>query len=359
MNILQTVRTDLREPAISDLTFEHITRVYGAKAAVDDVSFTLHRGETLCLLGPSGCGKTTLLRIAAGLEQQTAGQILLNGTQIAGPDIFFPPEERNVGFVFQDFALFPHLTVGQNVAFGLKNQKSSKVGERVSAALERVGLPHLAGAFPHTLSGGEQQRVSLARAIAPRPHILLMDEPFSGLDRGLRDDIRDDTATILKESEIASILVTHDPEEAMFMADRIALMRDGRFVQIGPAKDLYLHPIDGAAARSFSEVNEFFGTVANGAVATPVGSFSSAGLGEGTPACVIVRQQAIHLVPGGFEGEVRAVRFVGDVTRVEVNVAGEAVHFREPGLVDLHPGQSVGLGVDPLLVFVFARETKD
>ena len=359
MSSAQTMVSRQVDTATGDVTFERISRVYKTLTAVNDVTFTLHRAETLCLLGPSGCGKTTLLRIAAGLEQQTSGRILLDGAEIAGPARFLPPEERNVGFVFQDFALFPHLTVAQNVAFGLKKRNSADNEATVSAALARVGLPHLAPAYPHTLSGGEQQRVCLARAIAPRPRILLMDEPFSGLDRGLRDDIRDDTLTILKESEISSILVTHDPEEAMFMSDRIALMRAGRFVQIGPARDLYLNPLDGAATKSFSEVNEFFGTVANGAVATPVGAFPAGRLGEGAPATVLVRQQGIHLASGGFEGTVHAVRFVGDVTRIEVRVAGQAVHFRQAGLVSLAPGQNVGLGVDPALAFVFSSPTKD
>ena len=194
----------------------------------------------LCLLGPSGSGKTTLLRIAAGIEPQTAGRVLLNDREIAGPSVFLPPEKRSIGLVFQDFALFPHLTILDNVRFGLTALSREEARREAHIALSRVGLEHHAQSFPHVLSGGEQQRVALARALAPRPAVLLMDEPFSGLDSRLKDCVRAETLAILRESRATAIVVTHDAEEAMRIGDRIALLKSGRLVQAGRAEELYL-----------------------------------------------------------------------------------------------------------------------
>ena len=238
------------------LTFEEVSRRYGDILALDHVSLDIAPSEILCLLGPSGCGKSTLLRIAAGVERPSAGRVLLDGQEVAGPDRFVPPEQRGIGLMFQDFALFPHLTIRDNVAFGLKSLSRREARAEAHAALERVGLAHYAGEYPHILSGGEQQRVALARAIAPRPSVLLMDEPFSGLDPRLREKMREETLAILHETRATSIVVTHDAEEAMRMGDRVALMRQGRIVQTGKALELYRAPKDILAARTFSDLNE-------------------------------------------------------------------------------------------------------
>ena len=194
------------------LTFEDVSKRYGESLALDHVSLDLPPGEVLCLLGPSGCGKTTLLRIAAGVERPTSGRVLLDGQEVAGPDRFVPPEKRGVGLMFQDFALFPHLTILQNVAFGLGWMNRAEANAEALAALARVGLAHYAQEYPHILSGGEQQRVALARAIAPRPSVLLMVEPFSGLDPRLREKIREETLAILHETRASATRCCSPPE---------------------------------------------------------------------------------------------------------------------------------------------------
>jgi iron(III) transport system ATP-binding protein len=278
----------------AQLTFVDVVQTYGETRALDGVSLTVDPGELVCLLGHSGCGKTTLLRVAAGVEAPTGGRVLMDGLEVSGADAFVPPERRGIGLMFQDYALFPHLTILQNVAFGLRGLPPGDAEKSARRALERVGLERLADEYPSTLSGGEQQRVALARSIAPRPGVLLMDEPFSNLDRRMRDAIRDETVAILRETRATTIVVTHDPEEAMRIADRIVLMRSGKIVQEGSAEDLYQRPADLFAARFFCDFNEVEGTVRGGSVATPVGNFPAAGLAEGSRAIVCIRPQGIR-----------------------------------------------------------------
>ena len=238
------------------LTYENVTHRYGDVVAVRDFSLDIGPGEIVCLLGRSGCGKTTLLRLAAGVEEPASGRILINDREVSGDDRYLPPERRGVGLMFQDFALFPHLTNLANVMFGLKAMPKADAEREARFALARVGLTHLADVYPHMLSGGEQQRVALARAVAPRPSVLLMDEPFSGLDRRLRDEVRDDTLNVLRESRVTCVIVTHDPEEALRMADRVALMREGRLVQVDTPEGIYLRPANLFVGRFFCELNE-------------------------------------------------------------------------------------------------------
>ena len=238
------------------LTFEGVERRYGTYYALHQVDLDISPGEVVCLLGPSGCGKTTLLRIASGVEKPSAGRVLINDREVAGPNRFVPPEKRSVGLMFQDFALFPHLSILENVAFGLKASPRAEALREATAVLSRVGLLKFANAYPHTLSGGQQQRVALARAIVPRPAVMLMDEPFSGLDVQLRDAMQEQTLALLRETRATSLIVTHHPEEAMRLGDRIAVMRNGRIIQLGQAEDLYDHPADLFVARMFSEINE-------------------------------------------------------------------------------------------------------
>ncbi|MEH6361090.1 MAG: ABC transporter ATP-binding protein, partial [Amylibacter sp.] len=229
------------------LELQDITRSYDGVNVVDGLSLTLAAGEVTCLLGPSGCGKSTTLRIAAGVDWQTTGSVLIDGRVASDDTGHMPPEERNIGLMFQDFALFPHLNVEGNVGFGLKGSRADKKA-RVADLLHKVELDGYGRKYPHQLSGGEQQRVALARALAPMPQVMLMDEPFSGLDDRLRDDVRDATLEILKAENTAVLMVTHEPEEAMRMADRIALMRNGKIVQAGAPYNMYNAPVDKQAA---------------------------------------------------------------------------------------------------------------
>ncbi|EYD77680.1 Ferric iron ABC transporter, ATP-binding protein [Rubellimicrobium mesophilum DSM 19309] len=242
------------------LRIEGLTRRFGGREVVRDVSLSIEAGQVSCLLGPSGCGKSTTLRLIAGVDWPDAGSIHVDGAPIVDGRARVPPEERGIGLMFQDFALFPHLTVAQNVAFGLPRKAAGR-DERVRELLGRVGMTRHAEKHPHELSGGEQQRVALARALAPRPRIMLMDEPFSGLDDRLRDDIRDETLAVLKAEGTAVLLVTHEPTEAMRMADEILLMRDGRIVQAGAPYTIYNNPVDLPAAAFFSDLNVIRGGV--------------------------------------------------------------------------------------------------
>jgi iron(III) transport system ATP-binding protein len=340
------------------LTLEDVSRRYGEVLALDGVSIDISPSEVLCLLGPSGCGKSTLLRVAAGIERPSSGRILLDGQEVAGPDNFVPPEKRGIGLMFQDFALFPHLTLLDNVAFGLKSLTRSEAKREARAALERVGLAHYAGEYPHILSGGEQQRVALARAIAPRPSVLLMDEPFSGLDSRLREQMREETLAILHETRATAIVVTHDAEEAMRMGDRVALMRQGRVVQTGKALDLYRAPKDILTARTFSELNELAARIEGGNAATPLGRFAANGVPDGADAIVCVRQRGVRLrgAGQGVPGRVLAARFLGDVALVEVAVQGlDAPLFARVAESDVPPqGTEVGVVIEPGAVLVFA-----
>ncbi len=307
------------------LAFENVSHTFGGGAeTLADISLAAEPGEVLALLGPSGSGKTTLLRIAAGIEPQTSGRVLLNDREIAGPSVFLPPEKRSIGLVFQDFALFPHMTILDNVRFGLTALSGEEARREAAIALSRVGLERHAGAYPHVLSGGEQQRVALARALAPRPAVLLMDEPFSGLDSRLKDAVRAETLGILRESRATAIVVTHDAEEAMRIGDRIALLRAGRLVQAGRAEELYLRPADLFVAGFFSELNVFHALVRNGVADTPVGQVPAGGLAEGTMAAVAVRLSGfdVGLTSGDVEARIVSRRYLGVVELVELAVPG-------------------------------------
>ena len=226
----------------SQLAVQQVSVHYGDFAAVTDVSMQLEPGQIGCLLGPSGCGKTTLLRAIAGFEPVSAGQIALHGQILSAPGKLTPPEQRRVGMVFQDFALFPHLNVERNIGFGLAGMNREERRQRVAEFLDLVGLAQYAKAWPHELSGGQQQRVSLARALAPRPEILLMDEPFSSLDTELREQLAGEVRELLKESRVTTILVTHDQYEAFAMTDHVTLLQEGRVAQSDTPDNLYHNP---------------------------------------------------------------------------------------------------------------------
>ncbi len=313
------------------LGFEDVHhRFPGGAETLRGVTLSAEPGEVLCLLGPSGSGKTTLLRIASGIEPQTAGRVLLNDREIAGPSVFLEPEKRSIGLVFQDFALFPHLSILDNVRFGLTALSRQESRTQGMVALERVGLGHYADKFPHALSGGEQQRVALARALAPRPGVLLLDEPFSGLDSRLKDSVRAETLKILRQSRATAVVVTHDAEEAMRMGDRIALLKGGRLVQVGRAQDLYLKPADLFAAGFFSELNVFEGRVREGRVETSLGPIAAEGMTDGTQATVAIRTTGFDLDEraGSVQARILTRHYLGVVEMLELALSGHETPVR-------------------------------
>ena len=342
------------------LGFDGVTQRFGEVTALSEVTLAVKPGEIVALLGHSGCGKSTLLRLAAGVERPSEGRVLLDGRDVSAPGRFVEPEERGVGLVFQDYALFPHLTVAENVRFGLRGLNHASTEATAMRALDRVGLAGLAGSYPHMLSGGEQQRVALARAVAPRPGVLLMDEPFSNLDRRLRDAVRDETAALLRETGATSIIVTHDPEDAMRIADRIVLMRAGRIVQSGTGEELYRRPAGLFAARFFCDFTEIAGRARGGQVDTPLGRFRAPGLADGAEAVVCIRPHAVRIVPKGYhlQGRIAARRFLGEVDHALVAVEGLdvplAVRLALPP--HLREGSDVGVDIaaDEVLVFAAA-----
>ncbi len=355
---------------MSTLVFENVSHSFGDLRAVDRLTLSVASGELVCLLGPSGCGKTTALRLAAGLERLQSGRILIGGELVADGWTQRPPEERDVGLVFQDFALFPHLRVIDNVMFGLRRTSRPARRARALEALDRVGMVDYAHAYPHTLSGGQQQRVALARALAPQPRVMLLDEPFSGLDVGLRNQVRDETMHLLRGSGTASLLVTHDPEEAMFMADRIALMRDGRLIQVGSSEDLYRAPEDPFVAGFFGEINRLQGLAdRDGRIMTPFGLLDGGHRVSGRPVEILIRPEALHLQPAcgahpaeaSNLGRVMACRMLGRSSLVHLSLLGEDgeevhLHARIPGAPAFGDDRTVAVALDRSQVFIFPVE---
>lgn len=339
------------------ISLDAVSRVYSEKFAVRDVSFAVEAGEVICLLGPSGCGKSTLLRLIAGIEDLSAGRIVMDGREISWPGGGLPPEERGIGMVFQDYALFPHMTALDNIRFGLNRLPRAEQIAIARHALQRIGLSELEGSYPDMLSGGEQQRVALARAMVARPRVILMDEPFSNLDKRMRDTVRADAIALLREAGVTTLVVTHDPEEAMRIADRIVLMRAGRIVQAGPASDLYNHPADLHTARFFCEINELIGVVKDHSVQTPLGRFAAPGLAEGAQAAVCIRPVGVGLHPPGQGVAARVLqrRFNMQVDLFELAVEGldTPIIARIRHAPPFQRGDEVTLIVEPSEVLVF------
>jgi iron(III) transport system ATP-binding protein len=349
----------------SAIRFEGVTQDYGNGPVVEDVGFSVDAGQVTCLLGPSGSGKSTLLRVAAGIEAPLSGSVLIDGRVVTGPDKLVEPERRGVGLVFQDYALFPHMPILANVAFGLPDSGSQTALREAMRMLERVGLADLAGQYPHQLSGGEQQRVALARALAPRPGILLMDEPFSGLDSRLRDSVRDETLGLLRDTRSTAIIVTHDPEEAMRVSDRIALMRAGCLVQFGACEEMWNHPADLFAAGFFSELNRIDARAQGGMAATPIGAFAASAHRDGERLVVAIRHSGLVLKgeasPGSVAATIISRRFLGMAEAVEIAVAGmeNRLHARIPA-ASLPPGlRQCHVTVDRNCAFVFAAPAEE
>ncbi|MCG8493531.1 MAG: ABC transporter ATP-binding protein [Sneathiellales bacterium] len=348
--------------ALSDLSLS-----LGGQKIIRDLSFSVNDGDLVCLLGPSGCGKTTTLRIIAGFERPDSGTLEINGQTVSDNRQILPPHKRDIGYLFQDFALFPHLTVRENIGFGLKNRKGKAALSRIEEILEQVRLTEHADKYPHMLSGGQQQRVALGRALAPNPKLLLLDEPFSGLDTSLRDQIRDETLFILKKLGVTTLMVTHDPEEAMLLADQIVLMRDGEVVQTGSPEELYLNPTDAFTVEFFGDTNKLKGKVKDGLVQTHLGRVGTGkDIPDGTEVNVLVRPEGLKLKNADLQNmnasepvHVCGIQYLGRSSLVQLGVGKrgtphEIYKARLPGHFVASDAHSLDIDIDPKQAFVFS-----
>jgi iron(III) transport system ATP-binding protein len=335
----------------SAISLARVSRFYDGAPALDDVLLTAPEGQVLALLGPSGSGKSTILRVIAGLEPIDAGEIRFGDEIVSTPARTLPAEARRVGMVFQDYSLFPHLSAAANVGFGLDKLARADRESQALAWLDRVGLGKRADAFPHELSGGEQQRVALARAMAPQPRAILLDEPFSGLDPVLRAELREVTLTALREARTTALFVTHDAEEALQVADRLAILKAGRVLQEAAPREAYDKPASIDAAAALGPINVYAGRVAGGLVATPFGAVAAAHLPPGTEARVAVRAEAVTLTPGvGARIIDRRPHGAHDLVRIEsLGVVWRALVSAETAHSDV-----AEIAINPRGAFVFA-----
>jgi iron(III) transport system ATP-binding protein len=336
----------MTEPVIS---VDGIAVHYGNTAAIDDFSLDVEEGSLVALVGPSGCGKTTARRAIAGFERPSSGTIRIRGTVVSDGNTMIAPEGRNVGMVFQEYALFPHISVAENVGYGVRG--SGRVS-RVQEVLELVGLEDHGDRFPHELSGGEQQRVALARALAPEPDVVLLDEPFSNLDAPQRERMRRELRKILKAARVTAVFVTHDQAEALAIADIIAVMRDGHIRQVGTPDDVYTAPVSPWVAKFLGDAVLFNGTAANGSVATALGPVPTE-LTDGTEAKVMIRPEWI--MPTASDdgtGLVVDREFYGHDQRVEIELnEGELVEALVPTRKAIHVGDRVDIELADSIVY--------
>lgn len=338
-------------PELPVIELRGISKYFGAACAVNDFSLCVEEGSIVVFLGASGCGKTTTLRLIAGLETPDSGEILLAGQSVAGSDRWLPPEARKIGMVFQDYALFPHLTTAQNVAFPLNKMPHAAREARVQEMLALVGLSHCADRFPHQLSGGEQQRVALARALAPAPSVVLLDEPFSNLDAALRRQMRAEVKRILQQAGATAIFVTHDQEEALSLADVVVIMRGGQIVQSGAPQDVYLNPINREVAEFLGEANFVSGEAVGDKVRCALGTLPLSEPMHG-PVEVMIRPEALRLVPDEYgAAEVTAVRFFGHDQLINLRfVDASSLEARIWGSAEVALGERITVEVRGLVV---------
>ena len=300
----------------------NIVKTYGNVQAVSGISLRLYEHEFLSILGPSGCGKSTLLRLIAGLEVPSQGQVFLDGQEISGRKIIVPPEHRKFSMIFQDFALFPHLNVSENIGYGAVGSKNEKQ-QRVQELLELVSLTHIASKMPHQISGGEQQRIAVARALAPRPSLIMMDEPFSNLDYQLRQKLRRDIKEILKNEGVATLFVTHDQVEAITFSDRLLLMQNGEIVQEGTPSAIYHHPDTIWASSFVGEANHLTVEWRNDTLQTPLGEFNMPSEIGSKVSILMVRPEDFKIETASIEhsnGIVKSVEFSGSFQIVCVDL---------------------------------------
>ncbi|CAN5572750.1 ABC transporter ATP-binding protein [soil metagenome] len=347
MRLNGTANTNGDKPPCVGLRLRGLGKSFGLVRAVDGADLDLHSGETCALLGPSGCGKTTTLRMIAGLEQPDAGEIVVGGRVVSGPDTFVPAEERRIGMVFQDYALFPHMDVAANVGYGLgRKPDAGRVGE----ALALVGLGDAGERPVHELSGGQQQRVALARALAPSPDLVLLDEPFSNLDAGLRDRLRQEVSQILHDAGVTALFVTHDQEEALSIAETVAVMRDGQVEQVGTPEEVYLRPKTRWMATFLGDIVVLPGEARGGRVSCELGSPPSDVQFDGDVE-VLVRPESLAVGLSGpasaASAEVVSRRFFGHDQLVGLQLkSGRRICARRLGYPPWHPGDHVQVWIE-------------
>jgi len=342
---------------------ENLNHSINNQEILNNIHLELEKDKIACILGPSGCGKTTLLKLIAGLEKVQGGTISLNDNIVSSTTRHLKTEKRKIGFLFQDYALFPHLTVKENLNFAIRDNKT--LNNDIAEIIEIIKLPNSLHKYPHELSGGEQQRVALARSIISQPNLLLLDEPFSSLDLNLKEEIRDDTLHLLQKSNISVLIVTHDPFEAMFISNKIYIMRKGgSIVQSGTPQELYNKPINSYVAGFFGETNKFKSVVKNQKVHTPVGIIKAPKNLESKKVEVHIRPQGVKLIQeatpvNGIKGTVMASRLMGGYSFVHLSVLDEnnnVVHVHSHMPASFYPKQSsaVGIVIDRDQTFIFS-----
>ncbi|MEU9980687.1 ABC transporter ATP-binding protein [Streptomyces sp. NPDC050856] len=336
---------------MNDLQVGGVVKTYGSGAPVlDGLDLAVPGGSLTAVLGPSGCGKTTLLRVIAGFLKADSGTVTVAGRLLGGPGAHLPPERRRIGIVPQEGALFPHLSVARNIAFGLRGTERAARRGRVEELLDLVGLAGYGDRMPHELSGGQQQRIALARALAPEPHLVLLDEPFSALDTGLRETVRAEVRTVLRDSGATALLVTHDQQEALSTADLVAVLDKGRVAQCAAPEELYHRPADPWVASFVGDAVLVPATASHTTATTPLGRVPLAVPAGHREGLVLLRPEQLRLTPpaeGATEGTVTGVRFHGHDTLLTVAVDGlpGPLAVRTPGPVPARPGDRVGLTV--------------
>ncbi len=345
------------------ITLEHVSLTYpgSTSPAITDISFSVCEGDLTAILGPSGCGKTTVLRVIAGFERPAHGHVVISGKSVASANTWVEAEHRGVGMVFQDYALFPHLTVLQNVAFGLRGVTPNSQREKIREVFALIGLEGFESHYPSALSGGQQQRVALARALAPRPAVLLLDEPFSSLDPDMTERMREELLEILERTGSTSILVTHDHEEALDMADNVAVLNTGRLEQLGTPDEIYHTPTTAFVADFVGQADFVPGQVTEGKVVTEVGIFENVGrLKDSTQVLVMIRPDDVRIQPC----ETASARILRRHFRGSENLyrillpSGQLLYSSDSSTVIYPVGTNVVIHVETLHTIVFLRDTQ-